>query len=62
MSNRPKGLGRALTLHIRLNEAERKAFNDAAAISGISISSWSRMVLRKAAIADHHAAGKPIDL
>jgi uncharacterized protein (DUF1778 family) len=62
MPANPRGLGRVLTLHIRLNEAERKALNDAAAISGLSISSWSRMVLRKAAIADHHAAGRKADL
>lgn len=57
-----KGPARATTLHIRLSYPERKAIDDAAAISGLSISTWARMILRKAAIADLNAAGRKVDL
>jgi uncharacterized protein (DUF1778 family) len=62
MGSTIRGLGRRALLHIRVNEAERKTFDEAAAISGLSISSYCRMVLRKAAIADLNAANRKVDL
>jgi antitoxin component of RelBE/YafQ-DinJ toxin-antitoxin module len=57
-----RGLGRQLLLRTRINHSEREAFVKAAQLSGISLSAWSRMVLRKAAAADLNAAGHKIDL
>jgi len=62
MSAAIRGLGRQLLLRVRMNRKEQLAFEAASALSGLSISSWSRMVLRKAAIADHHNAGRKADL
>ncbi len=49
---RPKnsdGLTKKRVVQIRLLEAEKQAFSDAAKNSGLSLSSWARERLKKAA-------------
>ena len=53
-----RGLGRSEILRVRLNEAERRAFQDAASLAGLSVSAWARMALRERASASLRAAGK----
>lgn len=52
------GLARPLTMRVRLNQRELSAITRAAELASITTSSWCRMILRKAAAADLHAAGK----
>ena len=46
---------------MRLTEAEKSAFEDAAKIAGISASSWARERLRACAIAELKSADKNTD-
>ena len=55
----PKKKVKAESLEFRLTEAEKIAFQDAAESSGLSLSSWARERLRRAARADLAEAGKP---
>lgn len=48
------------TLQIRLQPSEKRAFEEAANLAGISLSSWVRERLRLAAIRELERAGKPI--
>lgn len=47
-------------LKIRVSEAERAAFQDAAAIAGITVSAWARERLRRAAVRDLQDASRPV--
>lgn len=51
---------KSATLQIRLSPAEKAAFEQAAANSGIPISSWVRDRLRDAAIRELERVGQPI--
>jgi hypothetical protein len=53
---------RPLSIRVRVTQNELNTLNDAAELAGITTSSWSRMVLRKAAATDLHAAGKDYTL
>lgn len=58
----PRGLGRRLLLRVRMNAKEKTVFDHAADLSGLTLSSWARMVLREAAAAKLHAAGRKVEL
>ena len=61
---RPKNvdsMARRRVLQIRLLQAEKQAFLDAAKSSGLSLSSWARERLRKAAREDLRKAKKYAD-
>ena len=58
MSDTMRGLGRREMLRVRLNDKERKAFNEAAALAGLSLSAWARMALRERAAASLKSAGR----
>jgi uncharacterized protein (DUF1778 family) len=45
---------------LRLTPSEKEAFQVAASMAGLSLSSWIRERLRKAAAAELERAGKPI--
>jgi len=47
---------------IRLTEAEKQAFDEAARISGLSASSWARERLRAHAREELKAVGKKVDI
>lgn len=47
-------------MQIRLTDAEKRGFQDAADIAGIPLSSWVRERLRLAAIRDLESAGRQI--
>ncbi|MBZ0143761.1 MAG: hypothetical protein K8F56_09270 [Rhodocyclaceae bacterium] len=47
-------------LQIRLTEAEKDGFNQAARLAGVSLTSWTRERLRLAAIRDLESAGQKI--
>jgi uncharacterized protein (DUF1778 family) len=47
-------------IEIRVQPEEKTAFRDAAKVSGISLSSWMRERLRRAAIRDLGEAGQQI--
>lgn len=47
-------------LKIRVSAAEKKAFEDAANLAGVSLSAWIRERLRRAARYDLEDAGQPI--
>ena len=59
---RPRGSGKRKgeLLQVRLNAAEKAAFNEAASLSGIPLSGWVRERLRRAAIRELEDAGKPV--
>jgi uncharacterized protein (DUF1778 family) len=48
------------TVQIRLSAAEKRSFEDAARIAGVSLSAWIRERLRRAARRDLEEAGHPI--
>ena len=48
------------TLQIRLSPGEKKAFENAAELSGLALSGWVRSRLRKAAIRELEDASRPI--
>jgi uncharacterized protein (DUF1778 family) len=45
---------------IRVEESEKRGFEDAAALSGLSLSSWVRERLRRAAVRELEDASRPI--
>ena len=45
---------------MRVSDAEKRSFEDAASIAGVSLSSWMRERLRRAAIRDLQDANCPI--
>jgi uncharacterized protein (DUF1778 family) len=45
-------------IQIRVSPNEKAAFNEAAKVAGVSLSSWIRSCLRKAAIRDLEEIGK----
>jgi hypothetical protein len=47
-------------LQIRLTDAEKQGFQEAADLAGIALSSWVRERLRLAAIRDLESAGRKI--
>jgi hypothetical protein len=47
-------------LQIRLSDAEKRGFQTAASLAGISLSSWVRERLRLAAIRDLESAGQKV--
>ncbi len=57
----PDGLVKRRVLQLRLLDAEKQAFSEAAKISGLSLSSWARERLRKAAFDELKEAQKYIN-
>lgn len=53
-----KSMQRTEHLQIRLSNAEKVAFNEAATITGLSMSDWVRQMARKAAITELRDAGR----
>lgn len=58
----PKGAGKtkAAFLQVRLDEAEKQAFNEAAQLAGLALSSWVRERLRLLAWKELEKAGQPV--
>jgi predicted HicB family RNase H-like nuclease len=56
----PEQLVKKRVLQIRLLEQEKQAFEEAAKLSGISLSSWARERLRTKARRELQVAGKKI--
>lgn len=48
-------------LQIRIDPAEKQAFDGAAELAGLSASAWARTVLRRAAIREFEDAGRRLD-
>ena len=57
---KPKGSTKEEYLELRLDAAEKQAFWDAAALSGMALSVWVRERLRKAARKELEDAEKPV--
>ena len=57
---KPKGTAKEEYLELRLDAAEKKAFWDAANLSGMALSVWVRERLRKAARKELEDADKPV--
>jgi hypothetical protein len=55
-----KDKARGTLLQVRLNDAEKKAFSDAAEFSGESMSAWARAALRRVAREKLEEFGKPV--
>lgn len=55
-----KAVTRADVLQIRLEPLEKKAFTDAAMLSGLGVSAWVRERLRRAAMKELEDAAMPI--
>jgi len=55
-----KGKARGTLLQVRLNDAEKQAFSDAAEFSGESMSAWARAALRRVAREKLEEFGKPV--
>jgi hypothetical protein len=53
-------MAKKTTLQIRLTEAEKAGFEEAAGLAGIGLSSWVRERLRLAAIRDLEGAGRRV--
>jgi len=56
----PKDQTRGDYLEVRLDEKEKQAFKDAAELSGLAMSAWTRERLRAAAKKELEAAGKKV--
>jgi uncharacterized protein (DUF1778 family) len=58
----PKGSGnlKSESLLVRLEPAEKEAFEEAANLSGLAVSSWVRERLRRVAVQELQAAGRQI--
>jgi hypothetical protein len=56
----PKGSGKGELLQVRLDEAEKRAFEDAARLSGLALSAWVRERLRLIARRELEKAGMPV--
>jgi uncharacterized protein (DUF1778 family) len=54
------GKAKAQTVQIRMSDAEKLAFETAADLSGLSLSSWVRERLRRNAKAELEEARKPV--
>lgn len=48
-------------IELRVQAAEKRAFDEAAELAGISFSAWARMNLRRAALRDFQDAGRRVD-
>jgi hypothetical protein len=46
---------------IRVDPAEKQAFDEAAKLAGLSASAWARTVLRRAAMREFEDAGRRLD-
>jgi len=57
-----RGLSRRYMLRVRLNDAEQGAAMAAAALAGLTLSAWTRMVIRETASARLKSAGKEAGL
>ena len=55
-----KKVTRTAYLELRLTEAEKSSFGKAAAVAGISTSTWVRERLRRSAVRELEEAGIPI--
>lgn len=53
-----KSMQRATQLQVRVSAAEKVAFQEAATITGLSVSDWVRQLARKAAIGELRTAGR----
>ena len=53
---------RTESLELRVEPIEKKAFQEAAKLSGLPLSAWARMHLRRIAIREFEEAGKRLDL
>ena len=56
----PKTVTKAKHLQIRLDEAEKEAFAEAASLAGQSVSVWVRDRLRRIARQELEEAGQPV--
>jgi len=58
----PKGAGKtkASFLQVRLDEAEKRAFNEAAELSGLALSAWVRERLRLLARKELEKVGRSV--
>jgi len=54
------GMGMNDSIQIRLQSAEKDGFEEAAALAGISLSSWVRERLRLSAIRELESAGRRV--
>ncbi|MHB1424334.1 MAG: hypothetical protein ACYC3I_14265 [Gemmataceae bacterium] len=54
------GKAKASILQVRLDEAEKRAFNDAAELAGLALSAWVRERLRTLARKELENAGLPV--
>jgi uncharacterized protein (DUF1778 family) len=54
------GKAKAQTVEVRVTDAEKQAFQTAAHLSGLSLSSWVRERLRRIATTELREAGRPI--
>lgn len=59
-SNRPRRPRLDVPLNMLLSAGEKRAFEDAATLAGLSLSAWVRSRLRDYAIAELGAAEKPV--
>ena len=60
--DKPKTIVRTHMLRVKVSRKEHAAILAAAELSSLTISSYCRMIIRKTAAADLHAAGKAPDL
>lgn len=56
----PSGKAKADKIEVRMEPAEKAAFQTAADLSGLSLSSWVRERLRRVARTELEDAGKPV--
>lgn len=57
---KPKGTAKEEYLELRLDAAEKRAFKDAAELSGMAVSVWVRERLRKVAKKELEDANRPV--
>lgn len=57
---KPAGMAKSEYLELRLDAAEKQAFQDAANLSGMAVSVWVRERLRKAARKELEDAERPV--
>ena len=62
MPNADRGHGRRHQIRVRVTEAEARSFAEMAEISGLSLSSWARMVLRTSALNGLRQAGRKSEI
>ena len=48
-------------LQIRVQPGEKRAFDEAAKLAGLSFSAWARMTLRRAAMREFEDVGRRLD-